>query len=120
MKTVLIVDDISFEVEAMAGYLVDAGYQVISATNVDDALEKALHFQPDLVVTDLIMPRKSGYDLCQGLKAHPDTDQIPIIICSSKQSDLSKMWALKQGATIYITKPYTSEILIRSVDSLIN
>ena len=74
MRTVLVVDDGPAELELMCRYLRDGGFTVISTTDAKDALEKAKSQKPDVVVTDVVMPGMSGFELCRSLKkneAHP-------------------------------------------------
>ncbi len=119
MNTVLVVDDTPSQLELVSKYLRDSGYSVIIASDAKDGLNKALEYKPDLVITDVVMPGMSGFELCRSLKKNPDTEKLPIIICSSKNQELDRLWALKQGADAYVTKPFTREQLIRAVKSVV-
>lgn len=118
MKTVLVVDDAPSELELMCGYLREAGYLVVSTDNAKDALQKAETQKPDIVVTDVVMPDMSGFELCRSLKKNETTQQLPVVICTSKNQDLDKLWGRKQGADAYITKPFTREELVKAVQSV--
>ncbi|GAX37049.1 response regulator transcription factor [Nodularia sp. NIES-3585] len=116
---ILIVEDSPSELELMSYYLQDSGCQVIKAASAKEALEKVLAAQPDAIVTDVVMPGMSGFELCRSLKKNPTTQKVPIIICSSKNQEIDKLWAMKQGADAYLTKPYTREQLLRAIKSVI-
>ena len=119
MSTVLVVEDTLSELELISSYLRESGYTVILATDAKEALNKALKQKPDAVVTDVVMPGMSGFELCRKLKNNPATEQLPIIICSSKSQEIDRFWGMKQGADVYVTKPFTREQLVRAVKSVV-
>ncbi|MBE9198444.1 MULTISPECIES: response regulator [unclassified Nodularia (in: cyanobacteria)] len=116
---ILIVEDSPSELELMSYYLQDSGYNVIKSASAKEALEKVLTEQPDAIVTDVVMPEISGFELCRSLKKNPLTQKVPIVICSSKNQEIDKLWAMKQGADVYLTKPYTREELLRAIKSVV-
>jgi len=116
---ILIVEDSPSELELMSHYLQESGYDVIKAAGAKEAIEKALLENPDVIVTDVVMPGMSGFELCRSLKKHPLTEKLPIVICSSKNQEIDRLWAMKQGADAYITKPYTRENLLRTIKSVV-
>ncbi|ABA19685.1 Response regulator receiver domain protein (CheY) [Trichormus variabilis ATCC 29413] len=116
---ILIVEDSPSELELMSRYLQESGYDVIKAAGAKEAIEKALLEKPDVIVTDVVMPGMSGFELCRSLKKHPLTEKLPIVICSSKNQEIDRLWAMKQGADAYITKPYTRENLLRTIKSVV-
>ncbi len=118
MATVLVVEDTLSELELISNYLMNSGYNVIIASDAKDAFNKAIKEQPDAVVTDVVMPGMSGFELCRKLKKNPATEQMPIIICSSKNQEIDRFWGMKQGADVYVTKPFTQEQLVRAVKSV--
>ncbi|MBA2747437.1 MAG: response regulator, partial [Tatlockia sp.] len=81
MSTVLLVEDTRSLLDLIAGYLRDGGYTVIMTDNAKDALVEAIKQQPDAIITDVVMPGMSGFELCRQLKSNPATEQVPIIIC---------------------------------------
>jgi twitching motility two-component system response regulator PilH len=119
VTTVLVVEDTRSELELISKYLRDSGYNVILATDAKEALNKVVQQKPDAVVTDVVMPGMSGFELCRKLKKNPDTEQLPIIICSSKDQEIDRLWGMKQGADVYVTKPFTREQLVRAVQSVV-
>jgi twitching motility two-component system response regulator PilH len=118
IKTVLVVEDTPSEMELLTYYLRESGYSVIGAVTAKEALNKAIEQKPDVIVTDVVMPGMSGFELCRSLKRHPETQQVPVIICSSKGQDIDRLWGMRQGADMYITKPFTKEQLIRAVKAV--
>ena len=118
MITILIVEDTISELELMSHYLRESGYNVINAIGAKEALNKVIEQKPDVIVTDVVMPGMSGFELCRRLKAHPDTGKIPIVICSSKNQEIDRLWGMKQGADAYLTKPFTREQILRAIKSV--
>ncbi|NJL64733.1 MAG: response regulator [Methylacidiphilales bacterium] len=118
LSTILIVEDSPSELELMSHYLKESGFNVIEATGAKEALEKAMEQKLDVVVTDVVMPGMSGFELCRALKRNPTTEKVPIVICSSKNQEIDRLWAMRQGADAYITKPYTRDQLVRAIKSL--
>jgi two-component system, chemotaxis family, response regulator PixH len=118
MGTILVVEDTLSEIELLSHYLQESGYTVISTAIAKDALNMAIEQQPDVIITDVVMPGMSGFELCRSLKKHPATAKIPILICSSKNQEIDRLWGMKQGADAYITKPFSREQLIKAVASV--
>jgi len=119
ISTILVVEDSLTEMELITHYLNESGYKVIKATNAKDAMDLAIKQQPDVIVTDVVMPGMSGFELCRSFRKNPVTEKVPIIICSSKNQEIDRLWGMKQGADAYITKPYTREQLIRAIKSVV-
>ncbi|MER3491579.1 MAG: two-component system response regulator [Mastigocladus sp. ERB_26_2] len=118
LGTILIVEDSPSELELMSHYLRESGYNVIQTTGAKEALEQAIFQQPDVIVTDVVMPGMSGFELCRSLKKNLTTQKVPIVICSSKNQEIDRLWAMRQGADAYLTKPYTREQLLRAIKSV--
>ncbi len=118
MTVVLVVEDTASEQDLIVSYLVEGGYTVISATNGQEALKKIEGRKPDVVVTDLVMPGMSGLELCRSLKKNTETKDVPIVACTSKSQELDKLWGMKQGIDIYLTKPFSREDILRAVRSV--
>lgn len=119
MITILVVEDTPSERELMSHYLRESGYTVINAVSAQEALSKAIEQKPDVIITDVVMPGMSGFELCRSLKKHPATEKVPIIICTSKNQEIDRLWGMKQGADAYLTKPFTREQLVRAVKAIV-
>ncbi len=119
VHTILIVDDTPSEMELISHYLKEGGYSVIGVVSGKAALSQAIEHQPDVVITDVVMPEMSGFELCRSLKKNPATEHVPIIICTSKSQKLDRIWGMKQGADVYLTKPFTREELLRAVQTVV-
>ena len=118
LTTILIVEDTPSEMELMSLYLREGGYTVMNSTSAKDALILAAEHQPKVIISDVVMPGMSGFELCRSLRKNPNTANIPVIFCTSKNQDIDRLWGMKQGAKAYITKPFTREDLIQTVESL--
>ncbi|WP_193196563.1 response regulator [Nostoc sp. MG11] len=116
--TILVVEDSLSELKLISYFLRDRGYNIIKATNAKEALEIVLEEKPNAIITDIIMPGMSGFELCRFLNRNPTNQKVLIIICSSKNQAIHHLWARKQGADAYITKPYNSEQLLSIIQSV--
>ena len=119
MSTVLIVDDSSTLREMISGLLIKSGISVLEAQDGREAKDKIQANPPDLVVLDIVMPNLNGYELCRWVKNNPDTEDIPVVICSSKGEEFDRYWGMKQGADAYIAKPFNPMEMIETVKHLL-
>ena len=115
MKTILIVDDLQSELDLIAKFLLTAGYSIITAKNGEEAIAKTIKNKPDAIVTDWMMPKMGGLDICRKLRRNPETAKIPIIACTVKNRNVDRLWAMKQGVKGYVTKPCTQEQLVSAL-----
>jgi len=116
--TILVVEDNTDVRQYICESLVD-DYTVIQAKDGTEGIEKALKFIPDLIVSDIMMPGKDGYQLCDTLKKDIKTSHIPIILLTAKASQESQLQGLDTGADDYIIKPFNAEILVSRIKNLI-
>ncbi|BAY65973.1 two-component system, regulatory protein [Calothrix brevissima NIES-22] len=114
---ILIIKDSLREWQVISHYLSDGGYNIVKASHAQEALEIALEEKPDAIVTDVVSPAKSGFELCRFLKIHLTHQKVPIVVCSNKNQAIDNLWARKQGADVYLTKPFTPEDLLRAIQS---
>ena len=119
MSKILVVDDMQAELELVCQYLTTAGHTVITAVNGQEALDKARSDRPDAIVTDWMMPVMGGLELCRHLRKQPETASIPIVACTAKNREVDRVWAMKQGVKVYLTKPYTAEELLTAVQAVV-
>jgi twitching motility two-component system response regulator PilH len=118
-EKILVVDDSPTERRLIVSPLEGKGYLVVTASDGDEALSKARHEQPDLIVLDVILPKKNGFQVCRQLRDSPDTKNIKILMLSSKTQDSDRFWGLKQGADAYLTKPFEDADLLANVGQLL-
>jgi chemotaxis family two-component system response regulator PixH len=119
MATALVVDDTVTEREILKSFLTEAHFDVVIAITGEEALEKAGSTNPNVIILDVVLPGKSGFEVCRELKEQDATKNIPVIICSTKNTEMDKFWGLKQGADGYVTKPVNKEELLEAVKKLV-
>jgi twitching motility two-component system response regulator PilH len=98
--------------------LSNSGYEVITAKDGEEALER-VNNNVSLIVLDVIMPKLNGFQVCRKIKTSDEHKTIKIILLTSKNQDSDKFWGKKQGADMYMTKPFEAEELLANVASLI-
>jgi len=114
-RTILVVDDSPTELHLVVSTLESRGYRITTASDGEEALAKITAEQPDLVLLDVVMPKKNGFQVCRDLKASPQTQHIPIVLITSKNQEVDKFWGMKQGADEYLTKPWKEDELLSVV-----
>lgn len=118
MNTVLLVEDSLTDSTLLSGYLQQSGLTVVSVGSVEEAHTKLHDHRPDLIVLDVILPGQSGFELCHELKANPETVSIPVLICTSKNTEADKLWINLLGADAYLPKPVNQHDLLHTVQQL--
>jgi DNA-binding response OmpR family regulator len=115
-QKILVVDDEPDIVELVAFNLEAEGYEVITATDGMQALNRARAILPDLIVLDLMLPELDGLAVCEILRRLPSTGSIPIIILTAWKGELTRMIGLDYGAGDYLTKPFSPRELVNRVN----
>ena len=118
-KKILIADDEPNIVVSLEFLMKQKGYVVRVANTGEDALAAVGEFGPDLILLDVMMPRMSGYDLCQRVRENPDWHAIKIIMLSAKGRDIEVTKGMAVGADAYVTKPFSTKDLIAKVQALL-
>ncbi|HEY9628550.1 MAG TPA: response regulator [Coleofasciculaceae cyanobacterium] len=118
MSTVLLIEDSLTETEMLTRYLQQAGLSVISAKSGEEAQARLSWQKPDLIVLDVILPGQSGFELCREFKTNQATSKIPIVMCSTKSTDVDKMWGNMLGADAYLPKPVNQQEFLQTVTRL--
>ncbi len=118
-EKILVVDDSPTDLRLVTEALKGGGYRISTAVDGEEALVKAAAEQPDLIVLDIILPKKNGFQVCRQLKTAPGTKEIKIILLSSKSQDSDRFWGLKQGADDYMAKPFEDEELRTQISKLL-
>ncbi|MEL6494337.1 MAG: response regulator [Cyanobacteria bacterium J06623_7] len=118
MGYTLVVDDSATERSIITGCLQQIGITVAVALSGEEALAKIQQNYPELIVLDIVLPGRSGFEICRELKGDDSTNKIPIILCSTKRTEIDKFWGMKQGADAYILKPIDQTELVDKVKEL--
>jgi DNA-binding response OmpR family regulator len=118
-KYVLIVDDAPNVVLSLEFLMNKEGYEVRSVSNGEEAMEAITEKAPDLILLDVMMPRKDGYEVCQELRSNPDWQDIKIVMLTAKGRDVEREKGLALGADDYITKPFATQELVQKVKSML-
>ncbi|MBN2171701.1 MAG: response regulator [Candidatus Krumholzibacteriota bacterium] len=116
---VLVVDDEVYILHILDFSLGAEGYEVITAADGEQAIEKAVAEKPDLIVLDVMMPRLDGYETCRRLKEMPETKHIPVLLLTAKGRDVDRKKGFEMGANDYITKPFSPNKLITRVQEIL-
>ncbi len=111
----LIIDDSMSEIKLMTAALEDHGFVCEYASDGVAGEEKAKSMQPDIILMDVVMPNRNGFQTCRKLKKCDETKDIPVILVTSKGEDSDRAWGLKQGASDYLVKPFDPDELVRTV-----
>ncbi|HET8923888.1 MAG TPA: response regulator [Candidatus Acidoferrum sp.] len=114
-KKVLIVDDSPSEVRLMQTLLEKEGYWPVGLNDPRRVEELIASERPSVILLDIVMPDRNGYQVCRDLKGNAEFNTIPVIMVTSKDSASDKFWGQQQGADGYVTKPFTREELLRAV-----
>jgi two-component system alkaline phosphatase synthesis response regulator PhoP len=115
-ETILVVDDEHHIVELAQMYLRQAGYRVESAADGQEALIRARHLRPALVVLDLMLPGLDGWEVCRRLRAESD---VPIIMLTARSDDVDRIVGLEMGADDYVSKPFNPRELVARVRAVL-
>jgi two-component system, chemotaxis family, response regulator PixH len=118
MSTALIVEDVQTDLMILTSYLENLGWRVISAMNGEEALTYLSSNKPDIVFLDVVLPGRSGFEICRAIKSQVETQKIPVVMCSTKNTDMDRFWGLKQGADLYLTKPVNRHDFIDVIQKL--
>ncbi|GAB1723047.1 MAG: response regulator [Nitrospira sp. CR1.1] len=120
MSKIVVVDDSYAELQLIEGYLKSANHTVVSYPNTDKLEDKLALDKPDLIVLDVVMPGRNGFQACRDLKGDDRFKGIPIVLCTSKGQESDKFWGQQQGANGYVVKPFKAEELVAAVKRALN
>ena len=119
MARILIVDDSPTEMYKLTGMLEKHGHVVLKAENGADGVALARQEKPDAVLMDIVMPGLNGFQATRQLSKDPETNHIPVIMVTTKDQETDMVWAQRQGAKGYLTKPVDEEKLILKVKKVL-
>ncbi|SNS23129.1 twitching motility two-component system response regulator PilH [Noviherbaspirillum humi] len=118
IQKVLIVDDSPTERYFLTDILVKSGFSVSTAENGEEALLKIKADKPHLILMDVVMPGQNGFQVTRSLARDPATQDVPIIICTSKGQETDRIWGMRQGARDYIVKPVDPKELLAKIGAI--
>lgn len=118
-RKVLIVDDEANIVTALEFLFERRGYEVLVATDGEQALALAESYRPDVLLLDVMMPKRSGYEVCQRVRERPEMQHVKIVMLSAKGREAEVSKGLSLGADLYITKPFSTQELVERVDAML-
>lgn len=118
IKKILVVDDSATERHVIGEILKPHGYEVIFAEDGETGVTLAKTHKPDMILMDVVMPGLNGFQATRAISKDPETENIPIILCTTKDQETDKVWGLRQGAKDYIVKPITSADLLSKIAAI--
>ncbi|MDQ3040805.1 MAG: response regulator transcription factor [Acidobacteriota bacterium] len=118
-KRLLAVEDDARLLNAIAVCLEQEGYEVMTARSGGDALVRVAETIPDLIVSDVMMPRGDGYSLVKNLRSNPRTDLIPIVFLTAKDGRANRLNGIRAGVDAYLTKPFEPEELVATIKNIL-
>ena len=119
MAKILVVDDQQTDRMLLEDILNDKGYRVVTASSGAECLKVAESEKPDLIFLDVVMEEMDGFKTCRSLTKSDVTSDIPVVMVSSNDQKVDKLWAHKQGARAYITKPYTADEIVEQLNKFV-
>jgi len=115
MAKVMVVDDAQSDLRLMESILQSAGHQVVSYADGAQLEERLAAERPDVLLLDIVMPNRSGYEALRAIRRDDRTKHTPVVLVSSKTQESDRVWGKRQGADEYVTKPFTAEQLLTAV-----
>jgi len=120
VRRILIVDDEPNIVTLLEFLMRGSDYEVRVARNGEEALRRAESFRPDLILLDVMMPQRSGFEVCQKIRENPALRDVKIVMLTAKGRDVEKNRGLNLGANAYVTKPFSTKELMNTVRCLLS
>ena len=119
MAKILIVDDSPSQLYSLQKIVEKLGHETITAEDGEEGVQTAREQMPDLVLMDVVMPNLNGFQATRQITQNADTSHIPVIMLTSKDQETDKVWAERQGAKDYITKPPREDELMSKINALL-
>ncbi len=116
MPKILIIDDSPTDVHIYTQMLSSRGFEVESAEDAETGINKAIDWQPDLILMDVIMPGMNGFQATRKLSKTDSTNHIPVIVITTKNMETDRVWSLRQGARDFVTKPVKDGVLLKKIN----
>jgi len=116
---VMVVDDAPSDLRTMESILTAAGHDVVAYDGGEELEDKVATQRPDLLLLDIVMPNRNGYEILRALKRDERTKHTPVVIVTGRSQESDRVWSKRQGADEYVTKPFTAEQLLTVVKRLV-
>ncbi len=115
ISKILLVDDSKTELHVLSEMLTKRGYEVRTASSGEEAMLRLAEATPDLILMDVVMPGKNGFQLTRTITRDPRYAEVPVIMCTSKNQETDRVWGMRQGAKDYVVKPVQADELIGKI-----
>jgi twitching motility two-component system response regulator PilH len=115
IQKILVVDDSKTELFHLSELLGKRGYAVRTAENGEEAMRRLEEEVPDLILMDVVMPGRNGFQLTRTITRDPRWSAVPVIMCTSKNQETDRVWGMRQGASDYIVKPVDAAELVAKI-----
>jgi len=115
---ILIADDEADILEIISFHLIKAGFEVITAKDGSEAIEKANQFSPDCIILDIMMPKRNGFEVCEYLRGNPSFNKTLIVLLTALNDETSHIKGLELGGDDFISKPISPKVLISRISAL--
>ncbi|MGH7279498.1 MAG: response regulator [Candidatus Rokuibacteriota bacterium] len=119
MGKVMVVDDAYSELHMMETILKSAGHDVVTYLDGEALEDKIAVERPDLLLLDIVMPKRNGYEILRAIKKDARTKHTPVVVVSSKNQESDRVWGKRQGAEEYLMKPFTADELLKAVRTFV-
>ena len=119
MGTALVIEDSATERSIISDFCKQLGITIVIAESGEEGLKTLETLTPDVIILDVVLPGLSGFEICRKIKEMEQTKAIPIVLCSTKATDMDKFWGKRQGADAYITKPIDQTIFTDTIQQFV-
>ena len=116
MSRILLIEDSPTERSVISSWIKGLGHEVIEAETAEEGMDQAINQAPDLILMDIVLPGKNGFEAIRALRARDNTRDIPVIIISTKSQPTDVAWGKRQGAVDYLTKPFDKKALAKALE----
>jgi len=116
MAKITVIDDSQATLDMIADILKTGDHDISTHIHSKDIEASIVAEKPDLILLDVVMPERNGYEVLRALRRNPETKDIPVILVSSKNEPTDVKWGKRQGAVDYVTKPFTSKSILSAVN----
>lgn len=120
MAEILLIEDSPTDTHAYSAVLRENGYDVKTASTGEEGIALASELKPDLILMDIVMPGVNGFQATRELQKSAETADIPVIMLSTKNQETDRIWGMRQGATDYLIKPVSRDVLINSIKTALS